>query len=78
MDVRIGVVHTMKEIEVELPADVDADKIRATIDEALADDDKVLWLDDKSGRRIAVPSSKVAYVELGRPDTERRIGFGAG
>jgi hypothetical protein len=78
VDVRIGVVDTMKELEVELPADVDAEKIQASIDDALADDDKVLWLEDRSGRKLGIPSSKVAYVELGRPDAERRIGFGAG
>ena len=29
-------------------------------------------------RDIAVPSAKIAYIELGTSDSERRIGFGAG
>jgi len=37
----------------------------------------VLWLTDKSGKEIAVQSAKIAYVELGGADGERRIGFGA-
>ena len=78
MDVRIGVIHTVKEIEVELPADADRDKIKKKIDEALADDDKILWLTDIKGREIAVPSNKIAYLELGSPDNSRRVGFGAG
>ncbi len=77
MDVRIGVLHTMKEIEVELPVDADRDKIKATIDEALADDDRTLWLADRHGKDVAIPSSKIAYIELGSADNERRIGFGA-
>ena len=77
MDVRIGVIHTVKEIDVELPADVDRDKIKKQIDAALADDSKILWLTDHKGRDIDVPSSKIAYVELGGPDSTRRVGFGS-
>ena len=77
MDVRSGVVHTVKEIDIELPADADRDAVKASIETALADDDNTLWLTDRHGREIAVPSAKIAYVELGTPDTERRIGFGS-
>lgn len=77
MDVRIGVLHTMKEIEVELPSDTDRDGLKAQITEVLADDDKTLWLHDRHGKDVAIPSAKIAYVELGTADSERRIGFGA-
>jgi hypothetical protein len=78
VDVRIGVINTVKEIDIELASDVDRDKVRKEIDSVLGDDDKVLWLRDKSGRDVAIPSAKIAYVELGSADSERRIGFGAG
>lgn len=78
MDVRIGVQHTVRELELELADDTDREELKARIGAALADDDEVLWLTDKNGREIAVPSGKVAYVELGRPEAERRIGFGHG
>ncbi len=77
MDVRIGMQNTVKEIDIELPADADRDKIRKSIDSALADDGQILWLKDKSGKEVAVPAAKIAYVELGSADNERRIGFGA-
>jgi len=77
VDVRIGVIHTAKEIDIELPADADRDAIRAAVDTALGDDDNTLWLTDRHGREIAVPSGRIAYVELGSPDNERRIGFGS-
>jgi hypothetical protein len=76
VDVRIGVVHTMKEIDVEMPADSDQATVRAAIEEALKDDDNVLWLTDRHGRLIGVPAERIAYVELGRSENERRIGFG--
>jgi hypothetical protein len=77
MDVRIGVLHTMKEIEVELPADAVRDEIKAHIDDALGDGGKTLWLKDRHGKDVAIPVASIAYVELGSPDHERRIGFGA-
>jgi hypothetical protein len=78
VDVRIGVIHTVKEIDIELPGDADRDKIRKAIDTAMSDDSATLWLTDRHGREIAVPAARIAYVELGSPDSERRIGFGAG
>ena len=35
-----------------------------------------LWLTDRKGRQVGVPSAKLAYVEIGSPDDGRRIGFG--
>ncbi len=77
MEVRIGVVHIMKEIEIELPADVDSQQIRADVDAALKGENNTLWLTDHHGRQIGVPSQRIAYVELGAQDHDRRIGFGA-
>lgn len=77
MDIRIGVLHTPKEIEIEMTSNVDREEVRSKIDTALVDPNSVLWLTDRHGRDIAVPASKIAYIELGSSDSERRIGFGA-
>ncbi|MDP8992350.1 MAG: DUF3107 domain-containing protein [Actinomycetota bacterium] len=74
MVVRIGVTYTAKEIEVDLD-DADADELVKTVEEALADESRVLWLTDRRGRRVGVPSAKVAYVEIGGHE-DRRVGFG--
>jgi hypothetical protein len=74
MEVRIGVVHTPKEISVEVEAS--AEEVAASVDEALADDDKVLWLIDAKGRRIGVPSQRIAYVEIETDHGTQRVGFG--
>ncbi|MDA8313496.1 MAG: DUF3107 domain-containing protein [Actinomycetota bacterium] len=76
MDVRIGIFQTPKELEVELGEDADRDKLLADIEAALAGD-AVLWLTDRRGRRVGVPVAKVAYVEVGAPTPDRRVGFGA-
>lgn len=76
MDVRIGIVQTAKELEIELGEDADRDQLLADIEAALAGD-AVLWLTDRRGRRVGVPVTKVAYVEVGAPTPDRRVGFGA-
>ncbi len=76
MDVRIGVTYTGKELDIDLGDDADADKVQADVDSAVGGDTSVLWLIDKKGRRVGVPTEKIAYVEIGSPDAERRIGFG--
>ncbi|MEA3075655.1 MAG: hypothetical protein QOF60_563 [Actinomycetota bacterium] len=75
MEVRIGVTHTPKEIEIEL-TEADRDRIVKDVETALASDDGVLWLTDRKGRTVGVPASKVAYVEIS-PTEDRRVGFAA-
>jgi hypothetical protein len=76
VDVRIGVTHAPREINVEMDDGIDRQQLKADVAAALADDDAVLWLTDKRGRDIGIPSSKVAYVEIGTADNDRKIGFG--
>lgn len=75
MDVRIGVSQA-REVEVELGEDTDVGELRSHIENTLADEGSVLWLTDRRGRQVAVPTSKIAYVEIGSPSDSRRIGFG--
>jgi hypothetical protein len=77
VDVRIGVTYTTKEIDVELPDGVDRDELKREVENALSEQSPVLWLTDRRGRHVGVPSAKIAYVEIGSPDDERRIGFGS-
>ncbi len=76
MDVRIGVTHAPREINVEMDDGIDRQQLKADVATALADDAAVLWLTDKRGRDIGIPSSKVAYIEIGTADNDRKIGFG--
>jgi len=76
VDVRIGVTYTAKEIDVELPEGTDADGLQRDVDAALGGDVSVFWITDRKGRRVGVPTDKIAYVEIGSPDAARRIGFG--
>jgi hypothetical protein len=76
MDVRIGVTYTPKELDVELGEGADPDKIKAEVESVLGGGSSVLWLTDRKGRQVGVPVDKIAYVEIGSPADDRRIGFG--
>ncbi|HTC81117.1 MAG TPA: DUF3107 domain-containing protein [Acidimicrobiia bacterium] len=77
LEVRIGVIYSPKELSVELDG-VKTDEIVSTIEDALKGGAPVIWLTDKKGRRIGIPSDKVAYIEVAEEDTAKRVGFGPG
>ena len=76
MDVRIGVTQTPREISLELADDLDRSAIKSKIEAALTGAVDVPWLTDKKGRDVGISAAKIAFVELGASDGERRIGFG--
>jgi hypothetical protein len=75
VDVRIGVTYSPREIEMQLPEDVDRAELKSRVDDVLGSDTKVLWLTDRKGREVAVPSAKITYVELGTAEEARPMGF---
>jgi hypothetical protein len=76
VDVRIGLVYSPRELEVELPDDSDVAALQADVDRLLADESATLWLTDKKGNRVAVAGSKVTFVQIGAGSGKGRIGFG--
>jgi hypothetical protein len=77
VEVRIGVIYTAKEIEVELAEDTDRDELVRAVEAALEQQNGMLWLTDRRGRKVGVPADKVAYVDIGAGAGERRVGFSA-
>lgn len=74
MEVKIGVQFAPRELvldSAETPAEV-----AKTVTDAIAADDGVLSLVDERGRRVIVPVSKLAYVEIA--ESPRQVGFTAG
>lgn len=77
MDVRIGIIQSSKELDIELGDDVSRENVLAAIESALEQPEGVLWLTDRRGRRVGIPTGKVAWVEVGGTSEDRRVGFGA-
>lgn len=77
MDIRIGITQAPREIAIEVDDDTKArETLKKSVDAALKGETTTLWITDKKGKDIAIPSAKIAYVEIGSTDAERRIGFG--
>lgn len=76
MDLRIGVTQSPRELNIELADDTDRAELHTKIDAALSGAVDVLWLTDKKDREIAVVSAKIAYIEMGSQEGDRKIGFG--
>ena len=71
MEVKIGIQYAPRELVVE------TDESAETVEKLLADavgSDGVLALTDTKGRRVIVPGSKVAYLEIGS-STIGAVGF---
>lgn len=75
MEIRIGVSYSPKEIEMEMADDEAGDALVEQISSSVGEEGSMLWLTDKKGRRVGVPTAKLAYVEIGAPRSDRRVGF---
>ncbi|MDT4916144.1 MAG: hypothetical protein QOI15_1642 [Pseudonocardiales bacterium] len=74
MEVKIGVLHTAREIVVDSPRT--PDEIEELVSQALKSVDGQLMLTDDRGRKVIVPANLVAYVDIAQEDV-RRVGFSA-
>lgn len=77
MDLRIGIADSPQIVEVELAKEVDREDLKATLESAIKGEVAIVWVTDKKGREVAVPASKISFVDLSSADHDRKIGFGA-
>ncbi|MGH2704502.1 MAG: DUF3107 domain-containing protein [Actinomycetota bacterium] len=75
IEVRIGIVDVTKELSIEL--EETPERAVELVNAALRGDTDLLWLMDKKGTQIGVPSAKIAYVEVTSAGGGRAVGFGA-
>jgi hypothetical protein len=75
VEVKIGVADSPRELV--LSSALSPDEIEKLVSDALRHDEGVLTLVDEKGRRIVVPVTRIAYVDIAPADT-RRVGFIAG
>jgi hypothetical protein len=74
MEVKLGVTDNPKELEVDVHQS--PDEVAKTVEDAVASGSRgVLWLTDPRGRRVGIPTDKLAYIEIGEENPEKRVGF---
>jgi hypothetical protein len=74
VEIKIGVQHANRELVLESAQT--GESVEAEVARALGSDERLLVLVDESGRRVVVPTDKLAYVEIGE-EASRRVGFAA-
>jgi hypothetical protein len=72
MEVKIGVQNASRELVID--SEQSSDDVEATVAKALASDERLLVLSDTKGRKVLVPTDKLAYVEVGSP-VAGQVGF---
>ena len=72
MEVKIGVLHTAREIT--LDSSLTPDEVEHAVAAAVKSVDGQLVLADERGRKVIVPGNLIAYVDIAQPDV-RRGGF---
>jgi len=72
VDVRIGIMHSPREISFE--TDATAQDLSQAIQEAHQADGKLVSFTDSKGAQFLVNPNAIAYVEFGA-ETSRRVGF---
>ena len=72
MEVKIGVQNASRELVID--ADQSGEEVEAAVSRALSGDETVLVLADAKGRKVIIPTDKLAYVEVGSPATGQ-VGF---
>ena len=72
MEVKIGIQNVSRELSVDTQQE--GDEVEAMVAKALEDGAPFMALTDIKGRRLLVPTAKLAYVEIGSP-TVGQVGF---
>jgi len=72
VEVKIGVQHANRELVIDSAES--GDDVEAAVAKALSGDERALVLVDSKGRKVIVPTDKLAYVELGSP-ASGQVGF---
>ena len=74
MEVRIGVVYSARELVLEM--EDDSNTVTAAVEAAVRESNPMLWLTDTKGRKVGIPTDKLAYVEVAGDAADRKVGFG--
>jgi hypothetical protein len=74
VEVKIGVQYATRELALESAQS--PEEIEEAVAAAIRSEMGLLTLTDEKGRRVLIPVSKLAYIEVAEPE-QRRVGFGA-
>jgi hypothetical protein len=74
MEIRIGVIYTARELVLDV--DETPEQVTKAVEDALGGATSMLWLADKKGKQVGIPTDKIAFVEVASDAGDRQVGFG--
>jgi hypothetical protein len=74
MEIRIGVIYTARELVIDV--EDSPEQVTKAVEDAVAGNSTMLWLTDKKGKQVGVPTDKIAFVEVASDAGDRTVGFG--
>jgi hypothetical protein len=73
LEIRIGVTDSQKEITLQV--EDKPEDLSMRIETSLTDGSLMIWFDDQKGKRVGVPTQKLAYIEIDAEVPPRSVGF---
>ena len=64
MDLRIGVAHMQKEVNLEMADDFDLSSFKSNLEEASKNETSIVWLTDVNGREVGIPGNKIGLARI--------------
>ncbi len=77
IEIKIGLTQVARELDIELSKDTSKEEIVSQIEKMMSSGEGILWLTNRKNSKIAVPVSKISFIEISDELEERRVGFGA-
>ena len=77
IEIKIGLTQVARELDIELSKDTSKEEIVSQIEKMMMSGEGILWLTNRKNSKIAVPVSKISFIEISDELEERRVGFGA-
>jgi uncharacterized protein DUF3107 len=74
LEIRIGVIESQKEISLQV--DDKPEDLAKRIDDSVKNSTAMMWFVDDNGKRVGIPTEKLAYVEIDPESQPRSVGFG--
>lgn len=73
MKVKIGIAESSRVVEVVVD---DIEAFEKKIESSFVEGSTLLWFEDTKNRRVGIPSSRIAFVEVDQ-ESEHKVGFGS-
>lgn len=73
IEIRIGVQDSPKELNLEI--EEKTEDLMKRVGDILGGKEGILWMSDRRGKHVGIPSTKISYIEIEAETPVRSVGF---